>query len=266
MRPWQSRGGPERRTAGAGGGWGFLVPGAALLAAIILTGPAPARASDETESEAVLSAQIEVENELLVKDRSRYRDAARERNALEERLASLTNELDTLALGQGKDPTPERIEALRKEVAFAEQARSESIERCREALDQIRQRLERIVLLEGKLEEFKRRAHPEDEPLSGVWDIVYSPSGDRGVFTLSQSGTLVSGRYTFQGGWKGSLQGTFIGGKVYLQRIDSKLGRSSELEGYLDSGGGRIRGTWQNYNLTDGAAASGTWIAVLRTE
>jgi hypothetical protein len=87
------------------------------------------------------------------------------------------------------------------------------------------------------------------------------PGVNHGVFTLKQTGTIVQGQYLLDGGWRGSLQGTFIDGKIYLQRIDSKLGRSSELDGYLSSDGTSIRGTWRNYNMTDGAASSGSWTA-----
>ena len=87
------------------------------------------------------------------------------------------------------------------------------------------------------------------------------PGMTRGVFVLKQTGTIVSGQYQLEGGWKGSLQGTLVDGKIYLQRIDSKLGRSSELEGFLSGDGGAIRGTWRNYTVNDGTVASGAWTA-----
>jgi hypothetical protein len=53
--------------------------------------------------------------------------------------------------------------------------------------------------------------------------------------------------------------------KVHLERIDSKLGRSGEFEGYLSPDGSRIRGTWRSYELAAQDAASGQWSATRRT-
>ena len=59
------------------------------------------------------------------------------------------------------------------------------------------------------------------------------PLEQHGLFVLRQAGTLVSGTYELDGGWTGSLQGTLVNRKVFLVRIDSKLGRMMELEGFL---------------------------------
>ena len=103
-----------------------------------------------------------------------------------------------------------------------------------------------------------------NESLTGSWDITYMPSGDKGVFTLRQSGTLLVGEYVLEGGWRGSLQGTIVSGKVLLHRIDSKLGHSQDLEGTLSTEGRAIRGNWQNFILSGGQPASGNWVAQKR--
>jgi hypothetical protein len=107
-----------------------------------------------------------------------------------------------------------------------------------------------------------RRTLPSDnESLTGSWDVSYLPSGDKGAFTLRQSGTLLAGEYALEGGWRGSLQGTIVNGKVLLHRIDSKLGHSQDLEGTLSPEGRTIRGTWQNFILSGGQPATGNWVA-----
>jgi hypothetical protein len=87
------------------------------------------------------------------------------------------------------------------------------------------------------------------------------PLQHRGTFNLRQSGAIISGTYRLDGGWSGSLQGTLVNRKVYLVRIDSKLGKSMELEGVLSSDGETIRGTWLNYELGAGDGSSGQWAA-----
>jgi hypothetical protein len=87
------------------------------------------------------------------------------------------------------------------------------------------------------------------------------PLEQHGLFVLRQAGTLVSGTYELDGGWTGSLQGTLVNRKVFLVRIDSKLGRMMELEGFLSGEETLVRGTWLNYELAGGEGASGHWSA-----
>jgi hypothetical protein len=81
---------------------------------------------------------------------------------------------------------------------------------------------------------------------------------------LRQEGTLVSGTYELDGGFSGSLQGTLVNRKVLLHRIDSRLGKSMELEGYLSADGRSIRGSWLNYELAGREGARGQWLAQRR--
>jgi hypothetical protein len=90
------------------------------------------------------------------------------------------------------------------------------------------------------------------------------PVSQKGVFDLKQEGTIVSGTYSLEGGWTGSLTGTLVGRKVHLVRIDSKLGRSMEFEGFLATDGDTIRGTWQSYDLSNDLQPSGQWSAMRR--
>jgi len=95
-----------------------------------------------------------------------------------------------------------------------------------------------------------------------VWDIVLLPINQRGKCALSQSGTIVGGTYRLSGGFSGSLRGTLVQNKVFLERIDSKLGKVMELEGRLSVDGTRIRGTWLSYELAEGDGGTGQWTAV----
>ena len=94
-----------------------------------------------------------------------------------------------------------------------------------------------------------------------MWEVRWFPAGVTGTFTIDQSGTLVTGQYALRPIGSGSLQGTFVSGKLYLQRIDRQRGRDAELEGYLDPDGSQIRGTWQSYELVQGGIPHGQWVA-----
>jgi hypothetical protein len=122
--------------------------------------------------------------------------------------------------------------------------------------------MRRIALLEDQIAQLEARAERRTGPLHGTWSVTLLPTGQRGTFQLDQSGAVVAGTYQLEGGWSGSLQGTIVGRKVRLVRIDSKLGRSMEFEGYVSADGSRIRGTWSSYDVSDGATPSGQWSAV----
>ena len=119
-----------------------------------------------------------------------------------------------------------------------------------------------MEILQDRISRLRTTLPSDTESLTGTWNVSYLPSGDSGVFTLRQAGTLVIGEYALEGGWKGSFKGTFVDGKVLLHRIDSKLGRMMEFEGYLSADGKQIRGTWLNYDLAGSEGSTGhsvTW-------
>jgi hypothetical protein len=241
-----------------------LVGAAAVLAAAapLLSEPMPIDTDTAEAAAAAISATLDVERDILHGQQEAYRLTALERDAAARRLQSLLADLDAIVQGPGPVST-ETTAVKEKEIAEAESRRNGAIARCREILGRIVAAQERVAGLEKKLSSLREgTARAGRESVSGSWRVIYLPGNNPGIFTIRQTGTLLQGLYQLDGGWKGSLQGTFIDGKVYLQRIDSKLGRSSELEGYLGSDGDSIRGTWRNYALTDGAtAAAGSWTA-----
>jgi hypothetical protein len=186
---------------------------------------------------------------------------------LEDRRVQLANRLETLygelnELMQDPDATPEEeLAAKEAEIGAAEHEEADVRRRLRDARLRIRNGRERIEFLQSRLESFEDAMPEATESLTGNWAVTYMPSGDKGYFRIEQNGTLLGGEYVLEGGWQGSLQGTFVGGKVFLQRIDSRLGRSSTVEGYLSSDGRTIKGSWQNFDLTGPGPSSGAWTA-----
>ena len=214
---------------------------------------------------AALGAWLEVDRDLLASQQELYRTAAVERDAASRRLQQLLSEFDATVQGAAPGLT-ETAAAKDREISDVELRRVAALQKCRDIADRIREIQERAAGLEKKIASFKEGLPKTRETITGSWKITYLPSLNRGTFVLRQVGTIVQGQYQLDGGWKGSLQGTFIDGKLYIQRIDSKLGRSSELEGYLSRDGASMKGTWRNYNLTDGGVASGSWTAVRQDE
>jgi hypothetical protein len=195
----------------------------------------------------------------------RYAEIGRERAAAISRLSRLYRELDDMVEGRAES-SPDEIAAREDDAGRVEQqigALGEDGRRTRALIREVHDRLE---ILKERISRLRRELPTDTESLTGTWNVSYLPTDDKGVFTLRQSGTLLVGEYILEGGWKGSLQGTFVDGKVLLHRIDSKLGRSSDLEGTLGADGQTIRGTWQSFILSGGQPTNGAWIASKQEE
>ncbi len=243
----------------------------AVLAAAILAPARPYRAQDLKRPEEQLAAiyslkvQLEIEQRRLDDALQRYGEQARTREEARGRLARLYDDLDAMVQGRA-DADQALMQSREDEIMKVEQTVEALTQETRRIRAEIQDAHARIVLLGDRIGRLRKTLPSDAESLTGNWDVSYLPSGDKGVFSLRQSGTLLVGEYTLEGGWKGSLQGTFVDGKVLLHRIDSKLGRSSDLEGTLAPDGRTIRGTWQNFILSGGQPTSGQWVARKRQE
>jgi hypothetical protein len=241
-----------------------------LAAGLVGSSGAP-RAQDLKRPEEQLAAiyslkvQLEIEQRQLDGALQRYSERSQAREEARGRLTRLYDDLDSMV--QGKTDADGALMRQREEdIQKIEQQVDALTEETRRLRAEIKDEHERIGLLAERIGRLRKTLPSDNESLTGTWDVSYLPSGDKGVFALRQSGTLLVGEYTLEGGWKGSLQGTFVDGKVLLHRIDSKLGRSSDLEGSTAPDGRTIRGTWQNFILSGGEATSGQWVARKRQE
>jgi hypothetical protein len=246
--------------------WSIVVVAAILaLAAQLIAGSLPGRAAAAPAAAEAISATLEVERTLLKEDLGRYERFVSDRAQAGARLSELYAALDT-AVRREDDGAPAVIEDLALRIEQAESDRSDLLAFARTLVERIRERMHKMDLLEGQLSTLQAKATEAAGPLAGKWDVVLLPANQRGTFVLSQTGTLIGGTYTLEGGWSGSLQGTLVNRKVFLERIDSRLGRSGELEGYLSSDGAQIRGTWLRYDLSGEGTANGQWSAVRRRD
>ncbi|MGZ5430114.1 MAG: hypothetical protein ACXWEX_01810, partial [Thermoanaerobaculia bacterium] len=103
------------------------------------------------------------------------------------------------------------------------------------------------------------------DPLTGRWEVFINPGARRGFYRLSLDGTILSGDYVLDGGFHGSLRGTFVGDRVTLERIDSERGVDAKFYGRLTIGATRrIAGTWDGTQIAPAPVSgpvAGTWAA-----
>ncbi len=235
-----------------------------LFAALALTLPhGPAAAPTAAGPDAVIALQTtrDVERALLQEDTQRYDQLAARRDRTISRLSELYRSLD-IAVKRTDEAGPESVSTIMDRIELAERERTAMLIQERVLTERIGERMRKIAIFEAEVAVLSDQSQRTIGRLSGNWRVTLLPISQRGQFALTQTGTLVSGTYTLEGGWSGSLQGTLVDRKVYLVRIDSKLGRSMELEGQLDPEGQRITGTWLNYELAGQDGATGQWSAV----
>ncbi len=244
---------------------------AAALVLVCLATPGGLGAQDLKRPEEQLAAiyalkvQLDVEQRRLDLALQRHDDNAHARDEARERVGRLYEQLDGMVSGRAK-ADPSQILTQEQEVSKAEAMLEALTREGREIRAVIKDTHDRIDTLQDRIARLRKTLPSDTEALTGTWDTTYTPSGDKGVFTLRQSGTLLAGEYSLEGGWRGSLQGTIVDGKIHLSRIDAKLGRSQDLQGSIAPDGRTIRGTWQNFILSGGAPVNGNWVARKRQE
>lgn len=155
----------------------------------------------------------------------------------------------------------------------AEQAAADARARVLAGLDRRRAISERLAehlrRLAGLREEMARRRdilrNAPPDPLSGRWEVFLNPGGRRGFYRLQLDGTILSGDYVLDGGFRGSLRGTFVGDRVVLERIDSERGVDAKFFGRLITAPTRrLAGTWEGTQIAPAPVSgpvAGTWSA-----
>lgn len=175
-----------------------------------------------------------------------------------------------------------RLETASSELAAASRAASDSAARENEPADsaealvraasavqdlvgEARLVLDRIAVIRQRIADLDREVGGghgrHDDALSGDWRFRLDPGEQEGEMHLSLDGTLVSGDYSLQGGFSGSLRGTLVGDRLKLDRIDSKLGFVSVFYGNLNRQSQSMSGTWEATDLSAGYVTSGSWSA-----
>jgi hypothetical protein len=227
----------------------------ALLSAAVLACGSVALA--DTASEAARSELVR-ERRLLASDATRLTEVSRR---LEAALSDLAAATRAAAEASGRSDSGAEDVARREDaVSSSEQTVRSLLDRRRLLAERILDRRRTIAALEE--EASGRRA---SDFLTGRWAVQLEPGEQRGVFRMNLQGTLVSGEYTLEGGYSGSLRGTLVNDRLRLERVDSRLGFSAIYHGRL-SREGQIAGTWESTTFGTGAPGSGRWRAVREEE
>ena len=121
---------------------------------------------------------------------------------------------------------------------------------------------EMLAAIDVEVQRLTAAVGAAEEPLNGTWRLIVEPGQD-GLAYLQQQGTLVAGTYALSGGFAGSFRGTFVAGKVRLERIDSQIGFAAIFYGRLVGRGDKLRlqGNWEATQLASGLPSHGNWTA-----
>ncbi|TDI34381.1 MAG: hypothetical protein E2P03_03200 [Acidobacteria bacterium] len=215
---------------------------------------------------ALISIEVdrEIEADALVEELGRLSAWRTRRDVALDHLAVLYVDLDLVFNSGDRGEQALQLEDLEERISDAEGRVKILGDRGRALRQRIEASRRRLVALSLRADQLAGMLPAHTDSLTGVWDVRFIPTRESGVFTIFQNGTLITGEYVLDGGWHGSLQGTVVGGKIFLERIDAVKGRFADLSGRIDSAGLGIRGTWNERDLTANRATEGSWVATKR--
>ena len=206
-----------------------------------------------------LREQAKVRESLLAKQLQDLGDMREELREIWTRLEQLTGGM-LRAQQEG-----ESVESLRLRDSDLRKAETELLAALFEAQQKRSSMIENRTMIASIELEVRRLAAEvggPEAPLTGAWRFAVEP-GQEGVGYIQQQGTLVTGTYSLSGGFTGSFRGTFVAGKVRLERIDSQYGFAAIFYGRLVGRGknARLQGNWEATQLSSGLPSMGTWTA-----
>lgn len=206
-----------------------------------------------------LREQAKVRETLL---EQQIRDLGEIREELREIWARLEQQTGGMLQGQSDGET---VESLRLRDTDLRKSETELLAVLLDAQQKRSSMLENRTMIAAINVEVRRLATEvggAEAPLTGTWRFVVEP-GQEGVGYIQQQGTLVTGTYSLTGGFTGSFRGTFVAGKVRLERIDSQYGFAAIFYGRLVGRGknARLQGNWEATQLASGLPSMGSWTA-----
>ncbi len=206
-----------------------------------------------------LREQVRIHETLL---ETQVSDLVEVREELRAIWARLEQQTGSLLLAQQQS---ESVESLRLRDADLRETETELLAALLKAQQQRSVMLENrtmIAAIETQVERLAAGAGGAEGPLTGAWRLIVEPGQD-GIAYLQQLGTLVTGTYSLSGGFSGSFRGTFVAGKVRLERIDSQFGFAAIFYGRLvgRDENARIQGNWEATQLASGLPSMGNWTA-----
>lgn len=237
--------------------------GAVVLGAALVPPAAPAASPRTDPVVETLGAALDIEKRSLAEDLDEL-ERVSVRLVKSESAASSARSRFVQVVRDGADHVS--IESAEDAMLDTESRARAEQERTRILAGRIVERTRRIAGLREEIA--RRKAGPKvTDPLTGRWDVQINPGPRRGVFRLVLDGTLLSGDYTLDGGFRGSFRGTFVGDKVTLQRIDSTQGFDATFYGRLIPAQRKIAGSWEATLLAPATGpTAGTWVGTFSPE
>jgi len=211
-----------------------------------------------------LREQAKIRETILV---GQIEDLAENRKVLREVWTRLEQQTGTLMQAQQEGETVDSLRLRDEEIRRVEGEMLAALTKSQQLRQSMLENRTMLAAIEVEVRRLAAAVGAADAPLDGTWSLVVDP-GQEGLAYLQQQGTLVSGTYALSGGFTGSLRGTFVSGKVRLERIDSQIGFAAIFYGRLVGRGenASLQGNWEATQLASGLPSRGSWTARRVTE
>ena len=190
------------------------------------------------------------------------RDMVELREDLRESWARLEQQSGGLLRAQSEGETVDSLRLRDDELRQVETTLLAALSLSQQLRRSMLENREMLAAIEVEVLRLAAAVGAAEAPLNGTWRLVVEPGHD-GLAYLQQQGTLVAGTYALSGGFSGSFRGTFVAGKVRLERIDSQIGFAAIFYGRLVGRGDNVRlqGNWEATQLASGLPSRGSWTA-----
>ena len=244
-------------------------PARFVLAALLLLvfAPLPGANLSSRTGDPVLDmflSSVEMERRRVSDDLEEYDRVSGQASRAEADLNTSLNQIARLA----REGILDRAQLEQAEQAAADaRARVQAGQERRKAVaERLAEHVRRMVALRDEIARRREslRSGPAD-PLTGRWEVFINPGSRHGFYRLSLDGTILSGDYVLDGGFHGSLRGTFVSDRVVLERIDSERGVDAKFFGRLSlTPTRRMAGTWEGTQIAPAPVSgpvAGTWAA-----
>jgi hypothetical protein len=234
---------------------------AATLAMVASAAPAPPSRTGDPVLD-VLLVSLDMERKRAAEDAEEFEQVSERLSRAEADLSAAVARLVRLV----RDGNPDRasVEAAGDAVEEARARAMVQQERRRAIAESLAEHGRRSASLREEIAKRREGLRAPSDPVTGRWDVSISPGSRRGTMRLTLDGTIVAGDYVLDGGFRGSIRGTFVGDRLAIDRIDSERGFDAKFYGRVTTGAARrIAGTWESTLIAPATGPSaGTWSAV----
>lgn len=210
---------------------------------------------------AVVSTNLAIERRMLAVDRAAFEAALEDLEAARDGVVALGRRMGNLLERSDRGTTVGELERVRTQLGEAQAMARAADERVSTLTEALRGRVMHIAVLAGELDVLGGAEVAQADPISGRWRVEIDGEGVAGIFNLELDGARIRGVYLLEDGRSGSLEGSFVGPQLRLERRDRDRGFDALFRGTLARGGGRIEGFWEPTILSRGGPGGDSWSA-----